>query len=138
MGKLMALDVGEKTIGVAFCEEGGWLAYPGETLWRQEGKKRDMVALRQLVIDHEVKRIVVGIPLMEDGTRGIQAERIEEFIATLRNYVRIPIITQDEHFSTDEAAELLSAAGHRKSEHKRTIDSVAATLILEWYLESHA
>ena len=137
MGKIMALDVGEKTIGVAFCEEGTRIAFPGQTLLRHVGKKRDMAALRQLVADNQVSRIVVGLPLLPDGTFGIQAEKVEAFIATLRNHVRIPIITQDERFSTEEAASLLIAVNRRPSEHKKTIDSVAAALILEWYLETN-
>jgi putative Holliday junction resolvase len=135
LGKIMALDVGAKTIGVAFCEEGTRLAFPGETLWRTEGKKRDMAALRQLVADNDVRKIVVGMPLLLDGTRGIQAEKVEAFIASLRNHVRIPIDTQDEALSTSEAADLLLANNKRHAEHKKTIDSVAAALILEWYLE---
>lgn len=136
MSKIMALDVGEKTIGVAFCEEGTRIAFPGKTILRQEGIKRDMAALRQLIADHEVYRIVVGLPLLLDGTHGPQADKVEAFIATLRNHVRIPIITQDEGLSTHEAEELLSAANRRPAEHKRTIDSVAAALILQWHLEA--
>ena len=135
MGKIMALDVGSKTIGVAFCEEGTRLAFPGKTIIRQEGKRRDMAALRQLVAANDVRRIVVGMPLLLDGTRGIQAEKVDAFIADLRNHVRLPIITQDEGLSTSEAAELLTAANKRPTQHKKTIDSVAAALILEWYLE---
>ena len=131
----MGLDVGAKTIGVAFCEEGTRLAFPGKTIWRQEGKKRDMAALRQLVADNDVKRIVVGLPLLSDGSRGPQAETIEAFIATLRNSVRIPIVTQDEHLSTQEAEQLLFAANRPRAEHKRTLDSVAAALILQWHIE---
>ncbi len=135
MGKIMALDVGSKTIGVAFCEEGTRLAFPGKTILRHEGKRRDMAALRELIALNDVRRIVVGMPLFLDGTRGIQAEKVDAFIATLRNNVRIPIITQDEGLSTSESADLLLAAGKRPAIHKRTIDSVAAALILEWYLE---
>ena len=139
LGKIMALDVGAKTIGIAFCEEGMRIAFPGETLWRAEekqGKKRDMAALRQLIADNDVRKIVVGMPLLLDGTRGIQAEKVEAFIAALRNHVRIPIVTQDEALSTQAAAELLLANNKRHAEHKKTIDSVAAALILEWYLEA--
>ena len=135
MGKIMALDVGAKTIGVAFCEEGTRIAFPGKTIWRQEGKKRDMAALRDLVAANDARLIVVGMPLLLDGTRGIQAEKVDAFINDLRNHVRIPIITQDEGLSTSEAAELLSSANKRPAQHKQTIDSVAAALILEWYLE---
>src|SRR5579871_6851636 len=99
--------MGDKTIGVAFSDETGALAFPGETILRQEGKKRDMAALRRLIAENQVNEIVVGLPLMLDGTRGIQAEKVEAFIATLRNSVRIPIILQDERLSTAEAERVL-------------------------------
>ncbi|HZO87953.1 MAG TPA: Holliday junction resolvase RuvX [Chthonomonadaceae bacterium] len=135
MSRIMALDVGEKTIGVAFSDETGTRAFPATTIVRQEGKKRDMAALRQLVAENEVKEIVVGLPLMLDGTRGIQAEKVEEFIKVLRNNVRIPITTQDERLSTSEAERVLIAADRRREERKRTVDSMAACLILQTYLD---
>ncbi len=135
MARIMALDVGEKTIGVAFTDESELYAFPGETILRQEGKKRDMAALRQLVAENQVREIVVGMPLMLDGTRGIQAEKVEAFIAVLRNNVRIPITVQDERLSTREAERVLIAADRRREERKRTVDSMAACLILQTYLD---
>jgi putative Holliday junction resolvase len=135
MPRIMALDVGEKTIGVAFSDETERLAFPGETIWRQEGKKRDMAALRQLIAERQVREIVVGLPLMKDGTRGIQAEKVEAFIALLRNSVRIPIVRQDERYTTAEAQSLLLEMGKKREAHKATIDSIAACLILQDYLE---
>ncbi len=132
---IMALDVGEKTIGVAFSDETGTIAFPGETILRQEGKKRDMAALRQRVADRQVREIVVGLPLMMDGTRGIQVEKVEEFIAVLRNNVRIPIHRQDERLSTSEADRILIAGGRRREQRKQDIDSLAATLILQTFLD---
>src|SRR5579872_7403968 len=103
MARIMALDVGEKTIGVALSDEGETMAFPQTTIMRQEGKKRDMAALREIVVANQVREIVVGMPLMLDGSRGVQAEKVEAFIAILRNNVRIPIWTQDERLSTSEA-----------------------------------
>src|SRR5690348_11519534 len=131
MGRILALDVGEKTIGVAVSDETGTLAFPGTTILRQEGKRRDMAALRQLVAEKQVREIVVGMPLLLDGSRGIQAEKVVAFIAVLRNNVRIPIICQDERFSTREAERALIAADQRREERKASIDSVAACLILQ-------
>jgi putative Holliday junction resolvase len=133
--RVMALDVGEKTIGIAFSDETQTLAFPGTTLLRQEGKKRDMAALRQLIADRQVGEIVVGMPLMLDGTRGIQAQKVEAFLAVLRNNVRIPIATQDERLSTREAEQVLIAAGRRREQRKQTLDSMAACLILQTYLD---
>jgi putative Holliday junction resolvase len=131
----MALDVGEKTIGVAFSDESATMALPGETIIRQEGKKRDMAALRQLVADRQVCEIVVGLPLMMDGSRGIQAEKVEEFIAVLRNNVRIPIHRQDERLSTAEAERVLIAGQRRREQRKQVVDSLAACLILQTFLD---
>lgn len=130
----MALDVGEKTIGVAFSDAAETIAFPGTTIVRQEGKKRDMAALRQLVAEHEIDEIVVGLPLMMDGSRGIQAEKVEAFIATLRGSVRIPIRVQDERLSTSEAERVLIAADRRRDQRKQVVDSLAASLILQTYM----
>ncbi len=135
MSRVMALDVGQKTIGVAISDATGSLAFPSTTIWRQAGKKRDMAALRELVLQHEIQEIVVGLPLMMDGSRGVQVEKVEEFVANLRNHVRIPIIYQDERLSTWEAEQVLIAADRPRLERKKTIDAMAASLILRDYLE---
>jgi putative Holliday junction resolvase len=135
VARILALDVGEKTIGIALSDETETLAFPGETLIRQEGKKRDMAALRQIVADKQVKQIIIGMPLMLDGTRGVQAEKVEDFVAVLRNNVRIPICFQDERLSTREAERVLIAAEQSRERRKRAIDSMAACLILQTYLD---
>lgn len=135
MAKIMALDVGAKTIGIALSDETGTMAFPGETLPRREGKKRDMAALRELIAANQVREIVVGMPLMLDGSRGVQAEKVEAFIADLRGSVRIPIVRQDERLTTSEAERVLIEADRRREQRKRTVDSVAAALILQAYLD---
>lgn len=133
--KIMALDVGEKTIGVALSDETETYAFPGTTILRQEGRKRDMNAVRELVTQNAVQEIVVGMPLMMDGSRGIQAEKVEAFIARLRGYVRIPIRAQDERLSTLEAERALIAADRSRAERRQIVDSMAASLILQTYLD---
>ena len=135
MGRILALDVGEKTIGIALSDETATFAFPGRTIQRSEGYRKDMNTLRSLVESESVEEIVVGMPLMMDGSKGIQAEKVEEFIAQLGRYVRIPIHTQDERLSTAEADRLLIAADRRRSERKQVIDSVAASVILQTYLD---
>jgi putative Holliday junction resolvase len=132
--RIMALDVGEKTIGVAFTDETGRQAFPGETIIRQEGYRRDMAALRRLVAERDVNCIVVGLPRLPDGTDGIQASKVESFIDRLRNSVRIPIERQDEAYTTAGAEALLDELERPRNQHKRTIDSVAACIILRDYL----
>ena len=138
MGRVLGLDVGEKTIGVAMSDETGSMALPGATIWRQEGHKRDMAALRQLISDSKVEAIVVGLPLMMNGSRGIQTEKIEAFVAVLRNNVRIPIHLQDERLSTLEAERVLLAADRNRAQRKKVIDSMAACILLQTYLDRRA
>src|SRR2546423_4039603 len=114
MPRILALDVGEKTIGVAVSDESETFAFPDRTLQRQEeGYRKDMTALRDLVESRGVEEIVVGMPLMMDGSRGIQAEKVETFIEALRRYVRVPIHVQDERLSTAEVERVLIAADRR-------------------------
>jgi putative holliday junction resolvase len=134
LGRILGLDVGEKTIGVALTDEAQTLAFPGTTIWRQEGKKRDMAALRQIIAENAVCAIVVGIPLLDDGSEGIQAGKVREFVANLRNSVRIPIYFQDERLTTFEAEQHQIAQGIKPEDRKKTVDSVAASLILQAYL----
>ena len=134
MSNILALDLGEKTIGVAFCDESNGIALPGTTLLRQEGWKKDMAALRQIVSERQIDEIVIGMPIKLDGTLGIQAEKVIEFVKVLRGSVRVPITTQDERFSTGEAEKALIAANVRREKRKQTIDSMAASIILQTYL----
>jgi putative Holliday junction resolvase len=135
MARILALDVGEKTIGMAVCDESEAFVFPRETLLRHEGFRRDMNVLRNLVESEEIERIVVGLPIMLDGSHGRQVEKIREFIERLERYVSIPIETHDERFSTFEADQRLEAAGRRPKDRKQVIDSVAAGVILESYLQ---
>ena len=134
MARIMSLDVGEKTIGVAVCDESETFVFPRQTLLRHEGYRRDMNALRDLTAAEGIDRIVVGLPMMMDGSHGRQVEKIEEFIAALKRYVAIPIETQDERLSTFEADQRLAEANRRPRDRKQVIDSVAAGIILESYL----
>ena len=133
---LLGLDVGEKTIGTAISDENGVMAFPCETILRKEGWRRDMAALRELVVQNQIVEIVVGLPLMMDGRPGIQAEKVGAFVAVLRRSVRVPIIMQDERLSTREADRLLLQANLNREERKRFVDSVAACLLLQAYLDS--
>lgn len=127
--------MGEKTIGVAVCDETETFAFPGETILRQEGYKRDMAAVRQLVETKSIEEIVVGLPLSMSGERGTQAEKVEQFVETLKRYVSIPISLQDERLSTSEAERVLIAADQRRNQRKKVIDSVAASVILQRFMD---
>jgi putative Holliday junction resolvase len=134
MARIMALDVGEKTIGVAVCDESETFVFPRQTILRHEGYRRDMNALRDLVTGEQIDKVVVGLPIMMDGSHGRQVEKIKEFVSALERYVTVPIETQDERLSTFEADQILAEARRRPRDRKQVIDSVAAGVILESYL----
>ena len=135
MGRILALDVGEKTIGIAMSDESGEYAFPGKTIWRQEGYRRDMSILRELVEREDISEIVVGMPFSMSGNRGVQAEKVAKFMEALKRYVKVPIHEEDERLSTFEAETMLTAANKRREDHKKVIDSVAASVILRSFLD---
>lgn len=138
MGRILALDVGEKTIGTALTDESGVFAFPGKTILRSDGYRKDMNTVRDLVESEGISEIVVGMPLMMDDSRGIQADKVQKFIEQLGRYVRVPIHEQDERLSTWEAEQVLIAAGKRRQERKKVVDSLAACVILQSFLERRA
>ncbi len=135
MGRVLALDVGSKRIGVAVSDETATLAFPRPPIWRQEGYRRDMAAIRDLVQSEEVAEIVIGMPAMLSGHRGVQAAKMEDFAAKLRRYVSVPVSFQDERLTTGEAEKALIAGNVRPGDRKRSVDSMAASLILQAYLD---
>jgi putative Holliday junction resolvase len=134
MGRILALDVGEKTIGVALSDETQTFVFPGKTLPRPEGYRKAVAAIAVLIADHAVERVVVGIPLCEDGSIGPQAEKMLLFVEALRKRIEQPVEVQDERLTTWEAAGLLREAGAPRERQKKRIDSAAAAIILQDYL----
>lgn len=132
---VLALDIGEKTIGTALSDEAETRAIPGRTLLRGESSRKAASAVREVVQLNEVCEIVVGLPLMMDGTQGVQVEKVKDFVATLRNYIRVPIYYQDERLSTLEAERPMMAMGVSRKERKERVDSIAASLFLQTYLD---
>lgn len=136
MPRILALDPGSKTIGTALSDETFTLASPGRTILRQpEGYRKDMAAVRDLAEANEVCEVIVGLPLMMDGSRGEQAIRAEEFAEQLRRFVTVPVVMQDERLTTAGAARALHEADMTHSRRKKVVDSVAACLLLQTYLE---
>ena len=136
MGIILALDVGDKTIGTAFTDESEMFSLPGTTILRHEGYKRDMAVLRRLILERNVTEIVVGLPILMDGTEGIQVQKVRAFVVTLSAYTDKTIVFQDERLSTWEADQALIELGQDRKERKKTIDSLAAAAILQSFLDA--
>lgn len=135
MGRIMAVDVGERRIGVALSDELQTFAAVQQTLERHEGYRADMRILRRLVEENGVDLVVVGLPLRLDGSAGASAEAAREFAAALRRYVQVPVVEVDERLSTVEAERALLHADVGRMKRRQVVDGVAAGVILQSYLE---
>jgi len=127
--------VGNRRIGVAVSDELGLTAQPVLTLERKRSPREDMRSLARLARRFGVVGIVVGNPVHLSGAPGSQAEKTQAFAAALGQLTGLPIHLWDERLTTREAHQILYEAGHRRQDHRRVVDQVAATLILKSFLE---
>jgi len=130
--RLMGLDVGKRRIGVALSDERGWLAQGTEVIERDG---RELSRLEELVRKKGVVDIVVGLPRRMDGTLGSAAKDVEDFVGALQARLQLPVHLWDERLTTVEAERRLIMSGYRRKKRQTVIDSVAAELILQGYLD---
>lgn len=133
MARMMALDIGARRIGVAVSDETGTIAQPLVTIER-EGIAKDVDRIAQLVAQHAVGQVVVGMPYTLRGERDVAARKVSDFVAHLRQALAVPVRTTDERLSTVEASRRMIEADVKRASRKQNIDAVAAALILERYL----
>ncbi len=129
-GRLLALDVGEKRIGVALSDESQTIASAYTTLQATPFTVFVQKLSKILAMEYVVE-IVVGLPLSLNGSEGPQAARIRAFIAALTPLVTQPITTCDERYTSAEAERIMQQAGLRPEQRKAKIDEVAASIILQ-------
>ncbi len=134
--RLMGLDVGTKTIGVALSDPLGITAQGLEVI-RRKGQEKDLTRLRDIITEKEVSGIVVGLPRNMNGTMGPQSEVIREFASLLENTFNLPVVMWDERLSTVAAEKMLISADVSRSRRKQVIDKMAAVMILQGYLDSN-
>ncbi len=135
--RILGLDYGDRRIGVAICDELGITAQGVATLYRKN-READLDMIADLVKRHGVERIVIGYPLRLDGGEGIQCEKINRFVRRLEMRFSFPVIRWDESLSTKEAEELLNRRGVRREKQRDVVDRVAASIILQGYLDAAA
>jgi putative pre-16S rRNA nuclease len=133
--RYLALDVGSKRIGVAVSDELGLTAQPVLTLDRKRSTREDLRSLARLARRFGVAGIVVGNPLHLSGEASPRAVKTQAFAAAVGELTGLPIHLWDERLTTREAHQILYEAGHARQEHGRVVDQVAATLILQSFLE---
>ena len=133
-GRLMGLDVGDKTIGVAVSDLMGLTAQGVKTI-KRVGKKKDIEALKEIIKERQVNKIVSGLPKNMNGTLGPQGEKVIKFCELLEEETGIKIEYWDERLSTVAAERTLIQGNVRRENRKGVIDMVAAVIILQGYLD---
>ena len=134
--RVLGLDVGSKTIGVALTDEAGIAAHPLTVLARA-GNSGDAAAIGALVAQNGVTDIVVGMPYELSGRVGHRGRQVQQFMKVLAAAVKLPIHEQDERFTTSEAERILVAADVSREKRKDVIDQQAAALILQTWLDAY-
>ena len=136
--RIMALDYGAKTVGVALSDELLLTAQPKETITRDRESKlrRTLVRIEELVTEYDVGQIIVGLPLNMDGSEGERAERARAFGDQVSRRTALPVVMYDERLTTVEADEMLRRMEIPPEHRKQYIDQIAASVILQDYMEN--
>lgn len=134
--RIIAFDIGDKRIGVAVSDPFNSYAMPGTTYFRTGKLREDVAALIALAQREDVGTIVCGLPVFSDGKASLQTQKTVKFIETLKGESPIPVVTEDERYTTAEALRDLGEIGvsARQDKRKKAVDSIAAAYILENYL----
>jgi putative Holliday junction resolvase len=131
---IVALDVGERRIGIAISDPGESFSLPLRTLERTGSLHDDLEAILEIVRDYGATTLVVGDPVALSGQRGLATQRMDAFVATLAKAYGGPIERVDERMTTAQATRVLVAADVSRKKRKRTVDQLAAALILDSFL----
>lgn len=135
MERILGLDVGDKYIGVAISDL-LQITSQGLTTIVRESKVKDFGAIESLLIEHNINKVVVGLPKNMNGTIGPQGEKVQKFAEKIKNKFKVEIIYIDERLTTVLAENILLEADLSRNKRKKVIDKVAATYILQTYLDS--
>ena len=134
-GRILALDLGKKRIGLAISDELGITAQGLETLERQ-GRRDDIESLRRLAVERGVTQFLIGDPLHMSGDASRQGDYTREFARELERKTGIAIVFRDERWTSREAERTIRGMGVGNSSRKATIDRLSAVILLQSYLDS--
>ena len=133
--RILGLDIGEATIGMAVSDPSGIIAQGLDSI-RRTVLHEDIDVIVQTAERHNIAEIVVGLPIRLSGEIGIQAQKVMEFAEHLKKKTEVPVVFWDERFSTATATRSLIEADMSRKKRKKVVDKVAATVILQAYLDS--
>lgn len=132
--RMLGLDIGERRVGVAVSDPGGRVATPLKVL--AAPLSADVSALKRILEDYEVEVAVVGLPLSMNGSEGPQARAVRDEVARLSNSVHLEWRFHDERLSSVAAKRMMSDAGADSRKQRGSVDMVAASIMLQSYLDS--
>ena len=135
MGRILALDVGEKRIGVAVSDETATLARPLTTITRAS-RREDFGRIAQLAAEQRAECVVAGYPRSLSGAEGPQAQRVRRYVEALAQDLSVPVEMWDERYTTVVATERLRDAGARRRRDRGQLDAAAAAVLLQDYLDA--
>jgi len=133
--RVMGLDVGARRIGVAVSDPLGITAQGLDTIQRQN-KRRDLEVLRKLLAQYQIQEVVVGLPLRLSGAEGTQSEKMRVFADDLRHHFGVTVHLWDERWTSTEANRLLRETNLSIEKRAKSVDRMAAILILQSWLEA--
>ncbi len=138
--RIMGLDFGSKTVGVAISDPSFLIAQPLEIIRRKEENKlrKTLARIEELIVEYEVEEIVLGLPLNMNDTEGERVLLTAEFKEKLERRTGLPVYSWDERLTTVEADNAMIEAGIRRENRKEYVDKIAAALILQGYLDNRA
>jgi len=134
MSRYLALDIGEKRIGVALSDPSRLIAQPLKTIHFKTFEKF-VAELKEILAEYQVEKIIVGLPLTLRGTHSRQTEKVLDMISRLEKALSLPIIQYDERLTTFQAEQTLRALGKKPSKERHRIDQLAAMHLLQTYLD---
>ncbi|MCR5656321.1 MAG: Holliday junction resolvase RuvX [Butyrivibrio sp.] len=136
--RIMGLDYGSKTVGVAISDELLLTAQAKEIIRRKEENKlrKTLSRIEELIQEYDVKRIVLGLPLNMDQSESVRSALSEEFRDKLERRTSLPVIMWDERLTSVMAEEIMDEVGIKRSEYKEYVDMIAAQIILQDYLDN--
>ena len=136
--RILGLDYGSKTVGVAVSDPLKFTAQTVETIVRKEENKlrRTLARIEELVEEYEVESIVLGLPKNMNNSLGDRAEKTMEFKSMVERRTGLPVVLWDERLSTVAAERTLMESGVRREHRKEFVDQIAASFILQGYLDA--
>jgi len=135
--RCLALDVGDERIGVAISDSNAFLARPLVVVARRPGPS-SFLQIAEIIAENGVELVVVGLPLLPDGTEGKQVRSTRAYVRGLRRHIGIPVVYRDEWSTTRRATEIMVQSGRGRRRQRRARDAVAAAVILQEYLDDRS